>query len=74
LIVSAIGVVFVMNVRLFGWIAAIGLMSGLTIGSTDATVSYAQQTAAPATEAKDTDDMKSAAEPNPAAETKPAAE
>lgn len=51
-----------MNVRVFGWIAAIGLMSGLTIGSTDATVSYAQQTAAPTTEAKDT------AVPNPAAD------
>jgi F-type H+-transporting ATPase subunit b len=46
----------------FGWIAAIGLMSGLTIGSTDATVSYAQQTAAPPTEAKDT------AVPKPAAD------
>jgi F-type H+-transporting ATPase subunit b len=51
-----------MNVRVFGWIAAIGLMSGLTIGSTDATVSYAQQTAAPTTEAKDT------AVPKPAAD------
>jgi F-type H+-transporting ATPase subunit b len=51
-----------MNVRVFGWIAAIGLMSGLTTGSTDATVSYAQQTAAPTTEAKDT------AVPKPAAD------
>jgi len=51
-----------MNVRVFGWIAAIGLMSWLTIGSTDATVSYAQQTAAPTTEAKDT------AVPKPAAD------
>lgn len=74
MICFANGVVFVMNVRVFGWIAAIGLMSGLTIGSTDATVSYAQQTAAPDNESKTTADSKPVTEGKPAVESKPAAE